>query len=110
MGKKRTHVIGIAAAIFIGLGGIAVAPASADESPTMPEVKDMTLDEATEAILTAAGNPDLEVHTDNIKGPEKPLVQKNWKVCWQAPEAGEPLTEDAWVGVGVAKAYLECWS
>ncbi|ORV42045.1 hypothetical protein AWC01_09170 [Mycobacterium doricum] len=66
----------------------------AQEEPTMPDVVDMHLDEAQEAVVEASGDPDLVLNSLDVKGPsQKHLVRKWWKVCWQAPEAGEPLAD-----------------
>ncbi|MGA5463991.1 PASTA domain-containing protein [Mycobacterium sp. NPDC050041] len=103
-------MINMTSMILIAAAAIAAPTATAQEPPEMPDVMDMTLDEARAEVIAASGNPDLVVNTQNIKGVDQAhLVDKFWKVCWQSPEAGEPMSEDAWYGVGIARAGDECY-
>jgi beta-lactam-binding protein with PASTA domain len=105
------HIVTITSAILVAASGLAVPVATAQDPPEMPDVVDMTLDEAQEEVTTAAGKPDLVLETQNVDGPDqKQLVEKFWKVCWQSPKAGEPMAEDAWYGVGIVRAGDECYS
>lgn len=108
---ERIHIVTIASAILVAASGFAAPTATAQEPPEMPDVVDMTLDEAQDEVITASGNPELVLETQNIKGADQAqLVEKFWKVCWQSPKAGEPMSEDAWYGVGIARAGDECYS
>ncbi|MCV7173825.1 hypothetical protein H7I41_28265 [Mycobacterium manitobense] len=108
---KRIHLVTVSSAILVAAGGFAAPVATAQEPPEMPDVVDMRLDEAQEEVITASGNPDLVLNTQNIKSADQQqLVEKFWKVCWQSPEAGEPMSEDAWYGVGITRAGEECYS
>ncbi|MEV3901256.1 hypothetical protein AB0K11_02950 [Mycobacterium sp. NPDC050551] len=104
-------MINIASAILVAASGLAAPTATAQEPPEMPDIVDMTLDEAQAEVASAAGKPDLVLNTQNINGvDQKQLVEKFWKVCWQSPKAEEPMTEDAWYGVGITRAGEECYS
>jgi hypothetical protein len=108
---ERIRVITITASILVAASGFAAPIATAQEPPEMPDVVDMTLDEAQEEVITSSGNPDLVLNTQNIKSADQQqLVEKFWKVCWQSPEAGEPMSEDEWYGVGITRAGEECYS
>jgi hypothetical protein len=108
---ERIHVVTICSAILVAASGFAAPTATAQEPPEMPDIVDMTLDEAQAEVASAAGKPDLVLETQNIKSADQQqLVEKFWKVCWQSPEAGEPMSEDAWYGVGITRAGDECYS
>ena len=93
---KRIHVINIASAVLVAASGLAAPTATAQEPPEMPDLVDMTLDEAQEEVITASGNPDLVLNTQNIKSADqKQLVEKFWKVCWQSPEAARSSAPSA---------------
>jgi hypothetical protein len=107
----RIHVASITSAILVAASGFAAPIATAQDPPEMPDIVDMTLDEAQEEVITASGNPELVLNTQNIKSADQDqLVEKFWKVCWQSPEAGEPMSEDSWYGVGITRAGEECYS
>lgn len=106
--RKSLQIIGVSAMILIGATGVAVPTAAADE-PEMPDLVEMTLDEAQAEFTEAAGNPELVLESDNITGPkQEQLVPIFWKVCEQSPEAGEPIAEDESYEVGVVRAGEEC--
>ncbi|MCZ8379255.1 PASTA domain-containing protein [Mycobacterium sp. CPCC 205372] len=108
---ERIHVVTICSAILVAASGVAAPTALAQEPPEMPDVVDMTLDEAQAEVASAAGKPDLVLETQSVGGPKQEhLVENFWKVCWQSPEAGEPMSDDAWYGVGVVRAGDECYS
>lgn len=108
MWRKPLQVIGISSMILIGASGVAIPTATADEAE-MPDLVEMTLDEAQAEFADAAGNPELVLESDNITGPkQEQLVPSFWKVCEQSPEEGEPISEDESYEVGVVRAGEEC--
>ena len=110
MGRKRAQIAGTIFITLIAVGGVAVPTATAADPPVMPDVVGMTLDGAQAEVNDASGDPNLVLNTQNVGGPtQQQLVPKFWKVCWQSPKAGEPMSADAWYGVGVIKNGSQCW-
>ena len=86
----------------------AVAPEEAGWE--MPDIKEMNLQDADDALKEAAAGAEFELNTENINGVHQDQVAYEfWKVCWQAPEPGEMVTPDSWVGVGVTRYNIDCW-
>lgn len=84
--------------------------AAEDSGWTMPDIKEMNLQDADDALKEAAAGAEFELNTENINGVHQDQeVYEFWKVCWQAPEAGETVTPDTWVGVGVTRSHIDCW-
>ncbi|MCZ8379254.1 hypothetical protein O6P37_10300 [Mycobacterium sp. CPCC 205372] len=108
MWRKPLQIIGISSMILIGASGVAIPVATADEAE-MPDLVEMTLDEAQAEFAEAAANPELVLESSNITGPkQEQLVPIFWKVCEQSPEAGEPIAEEESYEVGVVRAGEEC--
>ncbi|MCV7319870.1 PASTA domain-containing protein [Mycolicibacterium confluentis] len=83
---------------------------SEDAGWEMPDIKEMNLQDADDALKEAAAGAEFELNTENINGVHQDqVVYEFWKVCWQAPEAGEMVTPDSWVGVGVTRYNIDCW-
>ncbi|WP_422741850.1 hypothetical protein ACN27E_12825 [Mycobacterium sp. WMMD1722] len=86
--------------LSVGLGG----PAGAQPSAEMPDVEGANLQTAAQDITDALTGLDQALNVMKNDGSSGVFTNlTNWIVCWQAPKAGEPVTEDTWVGVGVAR-------
>jgi hypothetical protein len=110
---RLVHIItGVAVATLLQPGVAWAAPEddSGEAGWQMPDITEMNLQAADDELKQAADGADLELHTENINGVHQDqLVYKFWKVCWQSPEAGEMVTPETWVGVGVTRSNIECW-
>ncbi len=106
-----TRLFAVAGTVAV-LVGSATAPAAADDEQSWetPDLDGMSLETASDTLRTLTGNDELEIHTEDVAGLNRQqLAPRMWKVCWQAPQAGEPLTDDSWVGFGVTRMGVACW-
>lgn len=63
----------------------------------MPDVKDMVLQQAVNAIYDVTGPADLEFDVIDEKNGQDVINQTNWTVCDQYPRAGLELAQGSTV-------------
>lgn len=103
MKRHKTVVAGVSALLLVLSVGVA-GPAGADPTAEMPDVEGKNLQTAAGDITDALAGLDQGLNIMRNDGSSGVFINlTNWIVCWQSPKAGEEVTEDTWVGVGVER-------
>ncbi|MBO0677718.1 hypothetical protein JRC04_09615 [Mycolicibacterium sp. S2-37] len=109
MSKRVGAIVGSALmlpAIAVGLAG----PATAQESWEMPDFRGMTLQGAVDEVASVTDGAPLTLNVFNTTGaPQQISNSTYWIVCYQSPSAGNEITLDSNVSLGLRRPNTSCW-
>ena len=82
---------------------------SADPSWTMPNLRGMTLQQATDAVIELTGNKKQKFRAQDIRDWNRDVLTPTlWDVCWHSPRADAPITKKQRVVFGVIRRGDSC--
>ena len=79
------------AAATIGFAGPAAA--ATETVWVMPNVRNMLLQHAVNAVLDVTGPVDLDITPVDLKNGQDVINLTNWQVCYQSPRAGSEISQ-----------------
>jgi beta-lactam-binding protein with PASTA domain len=107
---KRIGALLASLALLAGpTSAVAHADTEAQQAWPMPDVRGMTVEQATQAIKAVTGNKKQKIQTQDIRGWGRAVLSPSmWDVCRQSPGAGRPITKKRTIALLVTRHGDSC--
>jgi len=94
MRKQIFATVGITIGLIAGTAGFAVPAMAAPTTKwVMPNVRNLVLQKAIDAVLDVTGPVDLNITPVDLKNGQDVYNLTNWQVCSQSPRSGAEISQ-----------------
>ena len=100
-------VVALSASIGVAQPVLADEPAADSEARVIPDVREMTLGNAVEEIVSATSPVEPKFRYRDLHNNQVVINMSNWVVCYTWPD--EITSDSRTVLIGVSRPTVDCW-